>query len=277
MIRNGSIPTTTVTGEKNRTATPRKRLPLTLVLVISLFVGSAFRAAGQTPPLPTAETLLDTFVEKAGGRAVFDRIANRRTTATATMSVLPGPAEVTTYLTKAGPFHVLVESGAIGRVEYGSDGRVVWEINPISGQQIKAGLERSRFMSLYSLDAASRWREVFKSVACTDLVIVEGSPAHKVAIVWLDGYSTTYYFDRASGLLVKIEYPMETTLGPGVQEVFLRDYRAAGGVLFPHVQVRREMGREMTLTFKSVEYNVEIPANRLALPDAIRKIAGTAK
>lgn len=242
-----------------------------------LILGTAIAAAGQSAPLPKAESLLDAFVEKSGGRAVFDKISNRRTTSTMKLSVLSAPADVTTILTKAGPYRVVVKSQAIGNIEFGSDGRIVWEINPMAGPQIKEGLEKKRFQCLYGLDLPMRWREVFKKVECTGFETVEGKPAFKVQVVSLDDYPVTYYFDQASGLLVKIEYPIETAIGPGLQEIVLRDYRSVDGTLFPYLQIRRELGREMTLTFRSVEHNVEIPEGALALPEAILKISKAGK
>jgi len=255
----------------------RKRGRAGLAVFSLLILGVVLAAVGQTAPLPKAESILDDFVQKSGGRAVFDKIANRRTTSTMKLSVLPAPAEVTTILTKAGPFRVVVESQAIGKVEYGSDGLTVWEINPIAGPQIKEGLEKKRFQCLYGLDLPMRWREVFKKVECSCIETVAEKPAFKVQTLSLEDYPVTYYFDQTSGLLVKIEYPMETTTGQSLQEILLSDYRTVDGTLFPFLQVRRELGREMTLTFKSVEYNVAIQEGALALPEAIRKISKTGK
>ncbi|MCJ7588029.1 MAG: hypothetical protein MUQ00_09050 [Candidatus Aminicenantes bacterium] len=251
----------------------RKRGRAGLAAFSPLLLGAILSAAGQTAPLPKAESILDAFVEKSGGRAVFDKIVNRRTTSTMKLSVLPAPAEATAILTKAGPFRVVVNSQAIGKVEYGSDGRVVWEINPMFGPKIWEGMESKRFRFLYGLDLPMRWREVFKKVECTGLETVAEKPAFKVQAFSLDDYPVTYYFDQASGLIVKIEYPMETTTGQGLQEIILSDYRTVDGTLFPFLQIRRELGREMTLMFKSVEYNVDIPVGTLALPEAIRKIS----
>ena len=252
-----------------------KRGRASLLAFLLLILGAKLAAAGQSPPLPKAESILDAFIEKSGGRAVFDKTVNRRTTSTMKLSVLPAPAEVTTIVTKAGPYRCVVNSQAFGKVEFGSDGRTVWEINPISGPKIYEGMESKRFQFLYSLDLPMRWREVFKKVECTGVETIEERPAFKVTAVSLDDYTLAYYFDQASGLLVKIEYPMETAIGRNIQEIFLRDYRSVDGTLFPYLQIRRELGREMTLTFKSVEYNVEIPEGTFALPETIRKISRT--
>ena len=274
MIKNTRFGTKTgeIGGKRGRAG-----LGAFLLFILGAALAAAGQTAGQTPPLPKAESILDAFVEKSGGRAVFDKIANRRTTSTMKLSVLPAPAEVTTILTKAGPYRCVVNSQAFGKVEFGSDGRTVWEINPMTGPQIKEGLESKRFQFLYSLDLPMRWREVFKKVECTGLETVEERPAFKVTAVSFDDYPVAYYFDQVSGLLVKIEYPMETTIGRSLQEIILRDYRSVDGTLFPYLQIRRELGREMTLTFKSVEYNVEITEGMLALPEAIRKISKTGK
>jgi len=240
-------------------------------------LGLMLKAGAQNTPWPKAEALFDSFTEKTGGQAAYHKIQNRRTISTMQLSVPPIAGEVTTYSTKSGPYHVSADLRAMGKAEYGSDGRTVWEINPVLGPQIKEGAERSRFLCLYGLDIPARWRLVFKKVECTGLETVEGKPAFKVVAVSLDDYPLTYYFDQASGLIVKIEYPQETLAGQGSQEVLLGDYRLADGILFPHFQKRLEQGREMTLIFKSIEHNVTLPENMFTLPEAIIKIAGLGK
>ena len=272
-----------------------KRAMAGLAAVLSLLLGTAFGAAGQgaglsitaltiasqiagqTSPLPQAESILEAYVAKCGGRALLDNIVNRRTISVMTLSLLPAPAEVTTLVTRAGAYHCVVNSPGFGKIEYGSDGRTVWEINPLTGPQIKEGLERQRFQALYSLDLALRWREALRRVECTGLAVVSGRPAFKLTAATSDDYTITYYFEQASGLLSKVEYPMETVTGRSLQEIFLDDYRSVAGTLFPYRQVRKEPGREMTLTFASVEFNVEVPEGTFDLPETIQKIIKTAK
>lgn len=256
-----------------------KKMSLTafFVIILGAVPGGAARAAGQTSSLPKAESILDAFVEMSGGREAVDRITNRRTTATMTMSILPGPSKVTTYVTASGAFRCTVDSPAVGRIEYGSDGTTVWEIVPAIGPRIKEGMERMRFQSLYGLDLPARWRTSFKSVECAGLETVGDRPAYKVVAVKPDGYTITYFFDRETGLPVKIFYPMETALGLSAQEILLDDYEAAAGTIFPCRQVRKESGREMTLTFTGVEYNVDVPEGTFALPEAVLKLKSSGK
>jgi len=257
-------------------ARPRKIGPGAVAALLLFLTGAMLAAGGQAgeekPKLPQAAAILDAYVEKAGGRTAFDAISNRRTVSKMTLAGFNAPAEVATIVTRAGAFRCVVDSPAFGKIEYGSDGKTVWEINPISGPQIKEGSENRRFRALYSLDLPMRWREAFKSVECTGLDAVDGKPAYKLMAVTPEDYAVTYYFDAATGLPAKIEYPVETATGRSKQEIFLSDHRSAAGLMFPFSQMRREAGREMTLAFTKVEYNVEIPEGTFALPEAIAKI-----
>ena len=79
--------------------------------VILMILATGLGMASQiVPPLPKAESILDAFVEKAGGRAAFDKISNRRATAVLKMALMPAPGEVTSTVTKAGPYRSVVET-----------------------------------------------------------------------------------------------------------------------------------------------------------------------
>jgi hypothetical protein len=257
-------------GESAGTTGRSRRSGAGWVAMALLVLGAG--AAAQTASQPTAEAILDGYAAKAGGREVFLGIGNRRTTAVLKMAMMPAPGEVTSVTTKAGPYRVVVETPGFGRIEYGFDGRTVWEINPVSGPRIWEGPAGQRFKVLYGLDLLIRWRDVFKKVERAGLEPVGGKPAYKIRALTLEDFPVSYYFDQASGLLIKIEYALELATGPSLSTVLLSDYRPAGGILFPFTQVRREAGREMTLTFKSVEFNIEIPGEDFALPEPIQKL-----
>lgn len=251
-----------------RSATARKVLALFFMMVFPIM------AEKQHDPLPKAKTLFENYIKKTGGQAAYDQIRNRLTKSVMQMSIPAMSAEVTSQLTRSGPYHVSVDS-PMGKIEYGSDGQTVWETNPMSGPRIREGQERLRFLSLYGLDLPARWRQAFKKVICTGKETIDGKSAFRIEAFTRTDFQLTYYFDQTSGLLVKIELPMETMAGKGIQEILLGDYRRVDGILFPHSQVRKEAGREMNITIKSVTHNVEIPANEFALPEAVRKIAGS--
>ena len=249
-----------------------------ILLLLSLgAVLSADRAAGQTPTASKAEAILDAYVEKCGGRAAFEKIVTSRTTSTASMPMLPAPMDVTAVTARDGRFHRVIKSASIGTIEYGSDGRIVWEINPLTGPQVMKGADEHRFRLLYDLNTLARWRETFKKVEYLGEATLDGKPAFKVAAALHDDYVVTFSFDQASALLLMMECPVQTATGRSVEESRYGDYRPVDGMLFPFRQVRKGMGPEMTITFKTVEYNVDVPDGEFRVPDVIARIAGGGK
>jgi hypothetical protein len=249
-----------------------------ILLLLSLgAVLPADRAGGQTPTASKAEAILDAYVEKCGGRAAFEKIVTRRTTSTASMSMLPAPMDVATVTARNGRFHSVIKSASIGTIEYGSDGRIVWEINPLTGPLVKKGADGHRFRLLYDLNTLPRWRETFKTGEYLGEATLDGKPAFKVAATLQDDYVVTFSFDQASALLLMMECPVQSATGPSVEETRYGDYRPVDGMLFPFRQVRKGLNPEMTVTFKTVEYNADVPDGEFRVPDVIARIVGGGK
>lgn len=245
-----------------------------LLLLALAAVLPADRSAGQTPTASKAEAILDAYVEKCGGRAAFEKIVTRRTTSTASISLLPAPMDATSVTVRNGRFHTLITSASIGTIEYGSDGRIVWEINPLTGPHVKKGADEHRFRLLYDLNSLARWRETFKKVEYLGEATVDGKPSLKLAATTQDDYVVTFNFDEASALLLMMEFPVDTATGGRLEEVRFGDYRRVDAVLFPFRQVRKGVGPELTLIFKTVEHNADIPDSEFSLPEVIARIAG---
>jgi hypothetical protein len=252
---------------------PQLRAAAPGILALILLAVFPLMAAKPCESQPEAKALFEDFIKKTGGQAAYDKIQSRLTQSVMRMTLPVMTAGVTSQLARSGAFHVVVDS-PMGKIEYGSDGRTVWETSPMSGPRIREGRERLRFLSLYGLDLPAHWRQAFKKISCTGMDVLDGKSAYRVEAVTGADFPITYYFDRASGLLVKIEFPVETMAGQGTQEILLGDYRRVDGILFPYSQVRKEAGREMTLTYQRVSHNATIPANEFALPEAIQKLIG---
>lgn len=271
------IISTVVTFKKLHSAMTISICKLVIIMLLQIFTVFTLRAQVQDISLPEAEDLFMNFVEKTGGQQAYDTIRNRLTKSKMVMSSMGITGEVTSYLAKPDLYHIIVDSTMIGKLEYGSDGKVVWDINPILGPKVREGNDRLRFRCLYTLDLPAQWRTAFKKIVCTGVDTIEGRPAYKVTAVNQEDYSMIYYFDIDSGLIVKMILPLETLAGPSEMEIYYGDYKISDGILYPHLQKSFEQERDISRTVLSVKHNVDIPENTFALPDAVKKIAGTVK
>jgi hypothetical protein len=142
------------------------------------------------------------------------------------------------------------------------------------GPQIKDGQEKIDFLREATLDKFVRWREVYGSAESAGVETVEGSEAYEVILTPTDSKPQSWFFDRASKLLVKVEITVENPMGVIPVETYLSDYRKIDGVLVPHVAKVVVMGQERVMTTESVEQNVDLPEDRFDLPDEIRALLG---
>ena len=98
-------------------------------------------------------------------------------------------------------------------------------------------------------------------------------PCYKIVLTPNQGSPETQYFDIANHLLRKTELTLKTDMGTIPVEAFPSDYREVDGLLIPYRSRQIIMGmQEMIFVTESIEHNVEIPAERFALPDEIKAL-----
>lgn len=101
---------------------------------------------------------------------------------------------------------------------------------------------------------------------------VEDKPAYKVVLTPAEGAPESRFFDKESGLLVKVATTVKTPMGEIPTESFVSDYRKVDGVLTPHKVRQMVLVQELTITVDKVENNVKIPDSRFAIPDDVKKL-----
>jgi hypothetical protein len=268
---------TSKTSKKLNSAVAVQKCKVAILLLLQIFMVVTLKAQTKHQQLPKAEDLFGTFVEKTGGQEAYDRICNRLTKSKMEMSSLGISGKTTAYATNSGQYYISVDSTQVGKLEFGSDGKTVWDINPVMGSKVRTEMDRLRYRCLYSLNLPAKWRTAFRKIECTGIDTIQGQPAYKVIAVNNEDYQMSIYFDLNSGLIVKTELPLKTLAGPGNMEIFYSEYEVMDGISYPRVQRSIEQGREMTRTLYSVEHNIVVPEGTFVLPDIIKKIVETVK
>jgi hypothetical protein len=249
---------------------PSFKIAASLGIVAALAAG-AFATASEEA-LPPADEILDAFVEASGGKDAYDRVDNRVTHGTMEVVGQGISMDLTVYSARPGKTYMVIASDATGKIEKGTDGEVVWESSAMMGPQIKDGQEKVDFLREAILDKFVRWREVYGSAESAGVETVDGSAAYKVILTPKDSRPQSWFFDRASKLLVKVELTVENPMGEFPVETFLSDYREIDGVLIPHLAKVVVMGQQRLMTTENVEQNVDLPEDRFELPDEIRAL-----
>ena len=231
-------------------------------------------AAAQAPtsPLPTGEAVLAKYVEATGGAAAYDAVKTRVTQARMEILGANVVVSLTMYAAPPSNIYTVAESEAIGRIESGVSDGIAWENSAMRGAIVKEGVERDDMLRDAIFDRLAHWKEHLKSAECVGTADVNGKAAYRVAATPKSGSPQTFYFDGESGLLVRVETTVTTAGGalPVVAEP--GDYRKVDGIMMPFTSRMKVMGQERVVTIEKVEHNVELPADRFALPAEIRSL-----
>ena len=248
---------------------------LPALVLVCLLGPSALHA--QDDKLPKAEVILDKYVEVTGGKAAYGKLTNRVTKATFEMVGQGLKFSMTIYGARPDKMYAVMESEAFGKIEKGTDGKVAWEINVMTGPQIKEGEERALALRGATFDAVPDWRTLYKKAECVGVETVADKPCYKIVLTPKEGQPETRYYGKESNLLVKIELTLMLPTGTIPFESYASDYKRVDGILIPHKTRVMVMGLERIMTIESVKHNVKMPKDRFKLPEDIQTLVDKKK
>ena len=217
--------------------------------------------------LPSGAPVLAKYIQAIGGQAALDKISNRVEKGNALMPDGP-PIPIDIY-TKAPDQRVSVMhmqkgdsitayNGQAGWISF--PGRPVREMSPADQQAAKldaeafypAQLERE-FTELKLDDHSEKVADHDTNVV---LALAKGQPPVKL------------YFDKDSGLLVRMVHYADTALGFNPTQVDFADYREVGGVKTPYRWTIARPSGSFTIKIDEVKENVPMDDAMFVKPAA---------
>ncbi len=247
------------------------RLQRTIVAGAVLVAGGALlgRAA------ETAEAVLARFIEATGGRAAYEKLRNRVVHATMEISRQGIKLELTVYAAKPNLFYSEVSSDLTGKIEQGFDGKVAWSKRVTAGPQLLEGEQREALVREARLDKFLNWREVYGEARLEGSEEVDGKRCRKVVLTPKTGRPVTLFFDEATSLLLRTDMIMATEAGEIPVRIRLQDYRELDGLKLAYRTIMELLGQERVMVINRLQQNVDLPADRFALPADVKALLPT--
>jgi zinc protease len=250
-----------------------KRTAAVSLFTLTIFLaGPVVAQAPTSGTLPTGEALLAKYVAATGGGAAHEAIKSRVVHAKMEIVDAGVTFSVTVYQARPDRIVTVAESDAIGRIESGVVDGVAWEKSAMRGARIKVGQERDDAIRDATFDRLVAWKKFNKRVECVGLETVEGKQCFKVVVTPTVGSAQTIYLDPESALIVKSESSIDAPEGKFQVVSIPSDYRQVDDIKMPFSSKVFVAGQTRIVTTERVEHNVEIPADRLALPAEIKAL-----
>lgn len=243
--------------------------------LLSVFVLVASASWGQQAPpakeekVPSAESILDRFVEVTGGRKAYEVRTSETVVAKMSLAAQGIEASLTTHTAMPNKQRVVTEFPGIGKIESGSDGQVYWEKSAIQGARIRKGDELPQARRQATMNAPLHWRTLYSKVETAGTETVDGKLCYVVTMTPSDGKPEVSCYDKESGLLVQVKLTVKTQMGEIPFVTRVADYREVEGVKVPHKLTQSVAGQQIDITIEKVVRNPKLDPDLFKLPDEI--------
>ena len=232
------------------------------------------------PGVPSADQVLDRYIQSIGGAAQVAKLTSfvaKGTYEGFDTGEEPAPVEVYAKAPNQLTTIVHIPQGDSIRTY---DGRTGWTTStgtllPVPFLMLAGGnlggakLDAELCFPAQIKQTLSEWRTGFPTTVIDEkeVDVVQGTSAAKTPV--------KLYFDKKSGLLVRLVRYTNTAIGTNPAQIDYADYRDVGGVKMPfHWTVTWTDGRSTT-ELSSVQPNVPVEASRFAKPAPATRKPGT--
>jgi hypothetical protein len=241
---------------------------LGVALVLGLVAGTARPVLAQNPP--TGEELMDGYIKATGGKEAYDKV--KTMIVKGTFGIMNINGDMLIHTKSPNLMHFSLSMPGVGNIEAGSDGKIMWENNPITGAKISDSSKEKDLIPGLDFSSDVNWKKVYKSATNEATEKVGGKDAYKVKLVDMKGETEHRFFDKATGLVIKLKKPMKSEIGNFVMDMDIGDYKKVGDLLMPHQVTAGLLGQKFQVQLTSVQLNVEIPESKSALPEAVKQL-----
>ena len=250
----------------------KRRVLLVLPLVLQVCVTSVYGA----DPLPSAESVLDRYVQVTGGKQAYEKRRTEIAHGTVEFSALGIKGSMTRYAAEPDKYYYTIDIEGLGKMETGVNGPIAWESTALLGPRVKTGVERAEAIREGNMNSTLNWRKLYPKVENQGIETIDGEECFRVVLTPAEGQPMIGYYQKKSGLQVKITTVASSQMGDVPVELIASDYKNFGGILEPTRVTQKAGPAEFTITLESVEVNPSIPPEKFALPAAVRKLVDKA-
>jgi len=227
-------------------------------------------------PLPSAESVLDRYVQVTGGKQAYENRKTEISHGTLEYPAIGVKGAITRWAAEPDKYYASLEIQGLGNVEMGVNGGVAWENSAILGPRVKTGAERAEAIREGNMNSTLHWRKLYPKVENAGIETIDGEECYKIVMTPDQGQPIVGYYQKKTGLQVKITTVSTTQMGDIPVELIASDYKDFGGILEPAKVTQKAGPQEFTVTLDRVEVNPAIPPERFELPAEVRKLVDQA-
>ena len=214
---------------------------------------------------PSVDDVLARFVTALGGKAALEKVTSRFMAGTLQIPSMKTAANTSEYFQSPNRFAAVTDIPNYGTVRTVFDGKTAWQDDPQRGLSEISGPELADLSRRADIHWHLKLQELYPGLTVKGREKISGKDAWKLETT-VEGWDYAFYFDVASGLLVRLDTDRHAPGGPS--KVLFFDYRPVNGILFPHGASMAGPSGGWNRTLTTVRINVSIEDSIFAKPAA---------
>jgi outer membrane lipoprotein-sorting protein len=226
---------------------------------------SAPSSAGTPAQRPSADPILDKYVQAVGGSDAIQKISSRVEKGNVIVAGHQVPVEV---FAKAPDKRISVVHSPNGDSMTAYDGHAGWLGSPGRPPRDMTEQENAAVRLDADFHFATDLKQIFSQFRVGRPEKVSDRQASVVFAIRQGQPPVRLYFDEQTGLLLRLVRYAETPLGRNPTQIDYADYRDAGGVKIPYRWTIARPGGRFTIQVDEVLQNVAINDSKFAKPAA---------
>jgi photosynthetic reaction center cytochrome c subunit len=215
-----------------------------------------------TPPA-SPDAVIEQYIQALGGKTAIDKITSR--VQKGTMSVGGHEMPIAVY-SQAPDMRVSISTTPMGESVTAFNGKEGWLVAGNRPPREMAGAELEAARMDADLHFATNLKSLFTNFRPGRPDKIDGKDVNVVMAMREGQPPVRLFFDKQTGLLVRLVRYAETALGRNPTQIDYADYRDNGGVRVPYRwTIARPNGR-FTIQVAEMQQNVPIDASRFVKP-----------
>lgn len=249
----------------------KAKLAVTLLWVIAalpVLAQNTTSSRPKAPTLPGIDEVLERMVRAVGGADAIRRQTTRQILGEFEIEGMNLTGSFETLAAAPRRSAIAFEVPGVGQFKQVVNGERAWVLDPLSGLRELAGAELDAYLRDYDFHRELNFKKHFTRIEVTSRLRLGAEEVFLVNAVPAVGEPEQFYFDVATGLLIRHDTRRESPQGMIPTETFFSDYREADGVKLPRSIRQQTPAFTINLNCREVKHNLMIDEARFARPAA---------
>jgi outer membrane lipoprotein-sorting protein len=224
-------------------------------------------AAGAGAALPTADEVVDKYVNAIGGKEAYEKLSSRLSKGTFELPAMGASGSLEIHAKAPNKTISIIDIPGFGVISRSYDGTTAWSQDPQTGIRELTGNELTIQKRGADFFQAVRMKELYPKREVKGKEKVGEREAYLVEMVPSEGGPVKMYFDTENGLLTKIQLDAETPQGTMDFQTMLADYKEVDGVKLAYT-IRQVAGAlDFVIKIQEIKHNVPIDDEKFKKPE----------